>query len=755
MTSVADPENGENFAEKSESEESEEECSYITTRRSIIQVHKGKQEKKPDRLNGEYSYQNTIKQRVIGQPCIDCKMECDRRIAERFRQDNYLHFWGKIKSWEDRRTHVRRLVQVLRVPHPKNKQRKKFLRKYYLEMEDGFTLVCKTMFFNTLAISAKFIETTLQKYPDNVLDEATIKLVNNPTTIPKMFDPTKSSKKSSSKEPKEDGDDSSDSETSDGPVKEEDIPPEGEFLDSKYKQDIKPPCSCIEQCGNKLAEEVRLKIHEHFWTKLKSWEERKLFIINTIERDRYTSVRTFVLPMKDGGHISVCQTMYLNTLSLNEQPIDLLLPKTEPIKPPKRKYNIDHYEEGQRRQFTVIQPKLEQPMNNQLPSPRQKQPFPPTSAYQYPPTAQQFPATSRQIPATSHHLPQQFYSPQPTPFTPPHLNNVTITPRSGMSQVPPLHYPKDITKEVQLHHLPSPQIKRPKLEFTPLKPPCSCAMQCGLKLTDDVRKEIHREFWNLPAQVDKKHFILSTIQVQINKDKITKEQKHEIKHFTLPYQYDTAIVCREMYLNTLTVSEEFVRSTVKNINHDGSIIEDDDQNCNQAQGSSRHVHKRQLMNKQPGPEEKDFINCAALLESQIKEDVQLLSTKTEVRRKSRSSKKMGPPCPPTCRHQCSRKFKEEERQQLHQNFWCEMDWQGRKQFVMNTVKEFPIKNRSIPGRLTKRNFSRIYTLPKDGSASKTSKHNKITVCQKMYFNTLSICSKFVSTVHIWASQVKW
>ncbi|KAH1001525.1 hypothetical protein HUJ04_005532 [Dendroctonus ponderosae] len=635
--------------EKAEdSEESEDEkCTYIRTRRGVIPVSKVKQDKKPDRLNGEYSYQNTIKQRVIGQPCIDCKMECDHRIAERFRQDNYLNFWGKLKSWEERRTHVRRLVQVLRVPHPKNKMRKKFLRKYYLEMEQGFTLVCKTMFFNTLAISAKFIETTLQKYPENVLDETKIKLVNNPSTIPKSLDNINNSPRLMKKPQKE--------QTLNAPIKEE-LPIEGQLLDLQSKSTMRPPCSCPEQCGSKITQESRLKIYDHFWMKLRSWEERKLFIINTIEKDRYTSIRTFVLPIKDGGHIVVCQEMYLNTLSLTEKTIDLLLPKSEPLKP-KRKLLPDN---------TDVRPEIK---------------------------------------------------PEPPKETLTTLN---------------------IAKDAAI----PPPLKRSRLEFSPLQPPCCCPMQCHIKLTDDIRQQIHREFWNLPAQVDKKHFILSTIQTLMSRDKATKERTYEIKHFSLPFHYNTVVVCKDMYLNTLTVSEEFVSNTIKNVNHDGSIVEDDEQTAGACAPMKAGFQRRD------GLEERDFINCADLLESQIKEDV-LHSAKAEVRRikKPRSSKKMGPPCPPSCRHQCSSKFMEEERKTLHDNFWYSMNWQERKQFVMNTVKEFPIKNRSIPGRQTKRNFSRIYTLPLHD--------RKITVCQKMFFNTLSICSKFVSTVHIWASQVKW
>lgn len=299
----------ENSADRIESsdESEDEEFSYIRTRRGLIQTSRTKgdkldkkQDKKPDRLNGEYSYQNTIKQRVIGPPCLDCRMECDRRVAERFRQDNYLAFWGKLKSWEDRRIHLRRLLNVLYTPHPKNETRKKFLRKYYLEIEDGYTLVCKTMFFNTLAISAKFVETTIQKYPDNVLDESTVKLVNSPNSLSKTLDstPGRSTKRQNEVKPTESPENS---------VPKEEVPVEGQLLVDEVKEEIKPPCDCLGECKLKIAEETRQKIYEHFWLNLQSWEERKLFIINTVEKDKYTSVRSFVLPMKDGAHIIVCQ----------------------------------------------------------------------------------------------------------------------------------------------------------------------------------------------------------------------------------------------------------------------------------------------------------------------------------------------------------------------------------------------------------------------------------------------------------------
>ncbi|CAG9769041.1 unnamed protein product [Ceutorhynchus assimilis] len=642
MDSGEESESNNSEAEEEEDDDSEDDVSYIKTRRGIIQMNK--EGKKPDRLNGEYSYQNKIKQRVIGQPCLECKMECERRIAERFRQDNYLVFWGKLKTWEERRSHVRRLIQVLRVPHPKNKTRKKFLRKYYLEMEDGFTLVCKTMFFNTLAISAKFIETTLQKYPDNVLEESTMKLVNCPSIVTKSLDNSSKANRHL-QEVKE--------EKVNQIVKFEDLPLEGQLLDIQNKEDIKPACNnCQEQCTVKISEENRLKLYEHFWTNLQSWEERKLFIINTVERDRYTSVRTFVLPMKDDGQVTVCQDMYMNTLALSDKTLDLLIPKTETI-------------------AKVIKKK-------------------PTT--DYPDLAQ----------LQKH-------------------NNITIIQKS-----------KDLTKECTITATPPP-IKRRKLEFTPLKPPCACVLQCKLKLTEDIREQIHKEFWNLPAQVDQKHFILSTLQVQLEKNKITKEKVNQIKSYTLPFHYDCVTVCKEMYLQTLTVSEDFILSTINNINQDGSIREDDEQMETQNTQPRRKYVMKNRNNKTLEPKSGEQIKVEEIVKPE---------------RKTRTNKKMGPPCPDSCRHHCSGKITEEERTNLHSNFWINMDWQGRKQFVMNTVKEFPIKNRSTPpGKLTKRNFSRIYTLPLQGK--------NLTVCQKMYFNTLSICSKFVSTVHIWASQVKW
>ncbi|XP_030758466.1 uncharacterized protein LOC115884115 isoform X2 [Sitophilus oryzae] len=619
---------------------------HVTTRESIISIN-SKLQKKTNKLDGEYLNGKTVKQRIIGPTCTDCRLKCDLRIAERFRQDNYYKFWGKLKTWEERRIHIRRLCQVLRIPNSDNQSRKKFLRKYYLELEDDLTVVCKTMFFNTFAISIKFIETTLLKYPENTLDETKIKVLDKSKNMisrkPNCF---------TSEMPRNIVCDNNDYGVTEAKVSTYNLSKDDQFVNIQNKKDIKTICSCPEKCNLKISKDVCLKIYEHFWLKLMSPRDRKLFLINTIQKDRNTSIRTFVLPIKN-GQVTVCQEMYLNTLGLTEKAIQI--------------------------------------------------------------------AVSNCISRTTD-------------------SKQIILPNTSSKETA-----KDYT-------LP---FKRTTLTIRPLQPPCSCKMQCNFKLTEYIRQQIHREFWNLPAQVDKKHFILSTISTQVFRDNLTKEKRKEIKYFMLPLYYDNIIVCREMYLQTLSIDEIFLKRTVNGINQDGSIVDDDDHyntNGTLEYGSVLTLAKC-LPNKYneveiSSEDDQSFINCADLVESHIKEDT-LHSEKLKVKRvrREKRSRKMGPPCLPSCRTQCSKKLNEIQRKSLHDKFWHSMNWQERKQFIMNTVEEFPIKNRSITGTRKKRNFSRKYTLP--------GKKNMITVCQKMYLNTLSLCSGFLCTIHIWASQVKW
>lgn len=88
-----------------------------------------------------------------------------------------------------------------------------------------------------------------------------------------------------------------------------------------------------------------------------------------------------------------------------------------------------------------------------------------------------------------------------------------------------------------------------------------------------------------------------------------------------------------------------------------------------------------------------------------------------------------PACKSTCRLKCTTKLNENERKQIHENFWGMNDKSRRRDFVVSHVNRFD-KKRSTVICESRRKFSATYTLPKSTST--------VCVCKTFFLNTLDI-----------------
>ncbi|KAK0172827.1 hypothetical protein PV328_006098 [Microctonus aethiopoides] len=111
-----------------------------------------------------------------------------------------------------------------------------------------------------------------------------------------------------------------------------------------------------------------------------------------------------------------------------------------------------------------------------------------------------------------------------------------------------------------------------------------------------------------------------------------------------------------------------------------------------------------------------------------------LSSKNTIMR----AKHLKETCKHTCKYLCSRRFNEEERQNILQAFWDEdVDYNRKRQFVVSCIDQEPVqRQRSRNGaRAGRREVTYIYSLILNGSRTR--------VCKKFFLNTLDISQKFV------------
>ncbi|CAH2102069.1 unnamed protein product [Euphydryas editha] len=109
----------------------------------------------------------------------------------------------------------------------------------------------------------------------------------------------------------------------------------------------------------------------------------------------------------------------------------------------------------------------------------------------------------------------------------------------------------------------------------------------------------------------------------------------------------------------------------------------------------------------------------------------------------RDERKIGPTCETNFCLKSSKRFcslfSEDDRQNMFNNFWKEMDWTGKKSFVCSLVDKIPVKQkRSESG---KRPESLVYYLKLNGEARQ--------VCKKMFLNTLGLKERMVFN---WVNQ---
>lgn len=102
----------------------------------------------------------------------------------------------------------------------------------------------------------------------------------------------------------------------------------------------------------------------------------------------------------------------------------------------------------------------------------------------------------------------------------------------------------------------------------------------------------------------------------------------------------------------------------------------------------------------------------------------------------KSERKIGPPCKSEyCAKGVSRNctlFNEDLRQKIFQNFWNELDWVGKKNFVRSLVDSIPPKRRRLKHKneVSRKGDSKKYHLYFDD--------NRVPVCRVTFLNTLGI-----------------
>ncbi|KAJ8969098.1 hypothetical protein NQ314_001930 [Rhamnusium bicolor] len=113
-----------------------------------------------------------------------------------------------------------------------------------------------------------------------------------------------------------------------------------------------------------------------------------------------------------------------------------------------------------------------------------------------------------------------------------------------------------------------------------LKPPCSCPRKCDEKIPESIRQNIFRDFWKDTFNWDhRRQFVISMVDEQTknrsrprNNNQAGRRTKSKIYHLQL--LESKIVVCKIMFLNTIGITEKFVRVALSKKKESGFVIPD-------------------------------------------------------------------------------------------------------------------------------------------------------------------------------------
>lgn len=111
-----------------------------------------------------------------------------------------------------------------------------------------------------------------------------------------------------------------------------------------------------------------------------------------------------------------------------------------------------------------------------------------------------------------------------------------------------------------------------------LKPPCkpTCRLKCYQRFSNEQRQAIFSDFWSEERDWEsKRQFVVSCIETKQvarsrKKDESKGDRSHSYKYFIVINNKEE-VVCKQFFLNTLAISEMFMRTALKKTTDTGMI----------------------------------------------------------------------------------------------------------------------------------------------------------------------------------------
>lgn len=137
--------------------------------------------------------------------------------------------------------------------------------------------------------------------------------------------------------------------------------------------------------------------------------------------------------------------------------------------------------------------------------------------------------------------------------------------------VKPLEWPRNIQKTAIVHGESYVDKNGTIVSQKTIKPPCiDCKLKCSTRVSEETRESFFKQFYNLDSKQSQWNFIVRYVQFgdkSMEKVKSTQERTANKKYFIGTSKFvnkseEMLLVCRNMFLNTLAISEKVIRTAV-------------------------------------------------------------------------------------------------------------------------------------------------------------------------------------------------
>lgn len=260
-----------------------------------------------------------------------------------------------------------------------------------------------------------------------------------------------------------------------------------------------------------------------------------------------------------------------------------------------------------------------------------------------------------------------------------------------------------------------------------------CQQKCWEKFSENKRKIILDEFWQLNKKSRREYLIRNVLQKPIKRKQTKNTSKHSLTfNYYLFYKNESKRVCETFLLTFLDITKQFLMCSISK-NHSPINASRDKDHEKITKKTTGHAY-RNICNDEKLIEIQQPSNTISQFCQSLCKTNQSENTMKKVNRDVKSVKPNSCIMNKKCQQKCWGKFTENERKSIFDLFWKLKTKSSQREYLMKCVRKEPIKRKRTKV-MSRRSSTYKYYLSYGCEVKQ--------VCQQFLLTTLDITQKFL------------